>query len=239
MKSSPKSRFTVIRSYLAGRVSAASCIGFGLCLLLLAGLSWLCQEVWEKDSFRLDTALLLGLHQRANPFLDRLMLSVTQFGNPAFVVVLVLVSLTGLLWQQKRLEAGMFAIACLGALVLNQGMKLAFARPRPTLWHPLVQETSYSFPSGHALGSLVLYGFLAYLLVRFYPRTALLTYSTAVIVIGLIGLSRLYLGVHYPTDIMAGYIVGLLWLSICVAMLKHYGDQSVQAAIAETKCPAD
>lgn len=228
MKSFLTHRFSTLYSRFSTQITLQGVLGLVLCLLAIAILGWLCQEVWEKESFRFDTVLLLGLHQWANPVFDQLMLSITRLADPEFVVVVVTVGLGWLLWQQQRLEAGMLAIACLGALLLNQGMKLAFARPRPTLWHPLIQETSYGFPSGHALGALVLYGFLAYLWARRYPRNSRLVYSLIVIVIVLIGLSRLYLGVHYPTDIVAGYIVGFLWLSICVAILQHYAGKSVE-----------
>ncbi len=190
------------------------------CFLLLLSLGWLCQEVLEKETFRWDTAVLLGLHQWANPVLDTVMLSITRLGDPEFVVVIVAVSFGWLLWQQQRLKAGMLLIVCFGTLLLNQGMKLAFARPRPLLWQRLIQETSYGFPSGHALGSLVLYGFMAYVLVNRYPQNARSIYSISVGLIGLIGLSRLYLGVHYPTDILAGYAVGFLWLMTCIVMLR-------------------
>ncbi len=221
MKSFLSHRFSILSSRCPTQVTLQGGLGLTLCLLALTALGWLCQEVWEKETFRFDTAILLGLHQWANPFLDGLMLGLTRLANPEFVVVIVVVGLGWLLWQRQRQEAGMLAIACLGALLLNQGMKLAFARPRPSLWHPLIHETSYSFPSGHALGASVLYSFLAYLWAQRYPKNSRLIYSLAGIVIALIGLSRLYLGVHYPTDIIAGYIVGLSWLSICIGILKH------------------
>jgi membrane-associated phospholipid phosphatase len=105
------------------------------------------------------------------------------------------------------------------------GIALTFARPRPLLWPRLIQETSYGFPSGHALGSIVLYGFLAYLLVRRYPGQGRSIYGMAAGLIGAIGFSRLYLGVHYPTDILAGYAVGWLWLMVCVFVLQRHSGR--------------
>ena len=201
-------RFITVISSLAG------------CFLIILSLGWLCQEVLEKETFQWDTAALLGLHQWANPVLDTIMLSITRLGDPDFVVVIVVMSLGWLLWQRQRLKAGTLLIVCLGTLLLNQGMKLAFARPRPLLWQRLIEETSYGFPSGHALGSLVLYGFMGYVLADRYPQQARSIYSISVGLIVLIGFSRLYLGVHYPTDILAGYAVGVLWLITCIFMLK-------------------
>jgi membrane-associated phospholipid phosphatase len=91
---------------------------------------------------------------------------------------------------------------------------------RPDLWRSPIKETSFSYPSGHALGSTILYGFLAYLLATRYPRFAWFIYVLAVLLIAVIGLSRLYLGVHWPTDIIGGYCIGFLWVMFCIAMLK-------------------
>lgn len=134
--------------------------------------------------------------------------------------MLIVVVTLAILWRRSRQEAKIFALACLGALILNTGLKLFFSKPRPQLWRLLISEKSFSFPSGHALGSLVLYGFLAYLLATHYPKYAKIIYSLAVVAIAAIGLSRLYLGVHWPTDVIAGYGVGFLWLMICIIMLK-------------------
>ena len=208
------------RSKFLNQLATTGILGLTGSLLLLIGLGWLCQEVWEKESFQFDTTLLLRLHQLANPGIDHLMLTITRLGNPNVVVIVVATSFGWFLWKRQRLEAGALAIVCMGTLVLNQGMKLAFARPRPTLWLPLIREISYGFPSGHALGSLVLYGFLAYVMACRYAQYARSIYSVSVGLIALIGLSRLYLGVHYPTDIFAGYAVGFLWLMVCISLLR-------------------
>ena len=190
------------------------------CLGLLALFGWLSQEVLEKEAFGFDTTILLWLHQHSNSSIDGLMLTITKLGNPEFVVVLVTISFSLLLWYKRVWAAQILFLTCLGGLILNQGLKLVFAKPRPQLWTPLIVEHSYSFPSGHALGSSALYGFLAVLLASQYPRYRLGIYSIAVVIVGSIGLSRLFLGVHYPTDIIAGYAVGLLWLIACVGILQ-------------------
>lgn len=213
-------RFAQLRSRLVTAISLTSILGLALCLLLIVGIGWLCEEVWERETFQFDAATLLWLHQWASPGLDRVMLSITNLGDPEVVIPVVIGVLSLFAWKRRWLESLMLIIACAGAIALNQGLKLVFTRPRPTLWTPLIKETSYSFPSGHALGSLVLYGFLAYVFARWYPRHAHWIYGLAVILISLIGLSRLYLGVHFPTDIVAGYSMGFLWLMLCVVMLN-------------------
>jgi membrane-associated phospholipid phosphatase len=194
-------------------------------LILLTGLTWLGQEVLERESLPIDPPLLLQIHQWANPVLDQVMLGITRLADPEVVVVVVAITLGWLVQRRQWRSAVMLLFACLGTLIINQAMKLTFARPRPLLWPRLIQETSYGFPSGHALGSIVLYGFLAYLLVRRYPGQARSIYGIAAGLISAIGFSRLYLGVHYPTDVLAGYAVGLLWLMICIVMIHPHRCQ--------------
>ena len=194
--------------------------GLGICLLVLFIVAKLAEEVLEKEAFAFDKTFLLWLHQFANPSLDNLMLFITQIGNPTTVVIVAGITLA-ILWRRRyRLEVIVFVLTCLGGVILNTGLKLFFSKTRPQLWKQLIVETSFSFPSGHAIGSMVLYGFIAYLLATFYPKYDKIIYTLAVILIGAIGVSRLYLGVHWPTDIMAGYGVGFLWLIICITILK-------------------
>ncbi|MBD2447563.1 phosphatase PAP2 family protein [Nostoc sp. FACHB-152] len=209
-----------IHPRIAPLIATIGIFGLASCLLILFVLAELFEEVLEREAFEFDTHFLLWLHQFANPSLDNVMLAITNLGNPNVVVIVVVVSLSLLQWQRLFQEARVLAIACLGAFILNTGLKLLFTKPRPQLWPQLITEKSFSFPSGHALGSLVLYGMLAYLLATHYPRFSQLIYSVAVIAIAAIGFSRLYLGVHWPTDIIAGYGVGFLWLTICITMLK-------------------
>lgn len=190
------------------------------CLLLLALFGWLSQEVLEKEAFSFDTTILLWLHQHSNDAINNLMLNVTNLGNPPFVLTVVVISFGILIRSKKLWSAQILFLTCFGALILNQGLKLVFVRPRPQLWKQLIVEHSYSFPSGHALGSAVLYGFLAYLLVRAYPRYRVGIYSITLLLVAAIGLSRLILGVHFPTDIIAGYAVGIPWLSVCIKILQ-------------------
>jgi undecaprenyl-diphosphatase len=112
-------------------------------------------------------------------------------------------------------------LSLLGARVLNQTLKGLFVRPRPQLFGPELEilgrrfdyPKSYSFPSGHAVTAVVLFGTLAYLIVRLEPtvRMRRITLTLAALLILLIGLSRMYLGVHYPSDVLAGYLAGFIW----------------------------
>jgi membrane-associated phospholipid phosphatase len=192
----------------------------GICIVTTYLLAEISDEVLEQDSFAIDKAILLHIHQLANPTLDILMVSITRLGDPKTVVPLTLV-ITGLLWwQRQRIEAQIFALNAAGGAVLSYVLKLAFNKSRPQLWESPIIETTFSYPSGHALGSMVLYGFLSYVLATIYPRYAKLLYGVATLLIVLIGLSRLYLGVHWPTDILAGYAIGFLWITVCITLLR-------------------
>lgn len=205
---------------LASLITTIGTVGLISCLLIIFVLAQLSDEVLDQEAFAFDQTILLGIHQFANPTLDRLMLTITSLGNPLAVVAIPAITFAILLWRRYYQEAKIFVIDCLGGVVLSNGLKLVFSKPRPNLWQSAVEETSFSYPSGHALGSTILYGFLAYILATRYPQLAGLIYAFAVLLIAAIGLSRLYLGVHWPTDIIAGYSIGFLWVMFCVTMLK-------------------
>ena len=199
-------------------VAIASLVG---CLILLMILGWLFEEVWEKEAFSFDTNVLLWIHQSSNPFLDSIMLTITGLGNPPMVVAFI-VGTTFWLWRKRKsLQLKIFALICLGGIVFNMGLKLVFTKTRPHLWNQLIVETTFSFPSGHALGASIMYGFLAYLLATEFPLFSLLIYVFMIGLILMIGFSRLYLGVHWLTDVIAGYLVGSLWLITCIYILKR------------------
>ncbi|WP_309742855.1 MULTISPECIES: phosphatase PAP2 family protein [unclassified Chamaesiphon] len=187
-------------------------------LLILAIVAWLCTEVWEKEVFSFDRSFLLWLHQFATPQLDRVMLFFTALGDPPTVVTIFLTTSVWLLIKRRYSDAIRFAIVCAGGIIINQEMKLFFAKPRPELWPRLIADPTFSFPSGHAVGSMVVYGFLAYILAKELPQFKLYICAIASSLIISIGLSRLYLGVHYPTDIIAGYGIGFLWLTTCLKL---------------------
>ena len=187
-------------------------------LLILGIVAWLCTEVWEKEAFSFDRSLLLWIHQFANPQLDRVMLLCTSLGDPPTVVTIFVVMSIWLLLKRHYSNAIRFAIVCAGGIAINQGMKLFFAKPRPELWPRLITDPTFSFPSGHAVGSMVVYGFIAYILAIELPPYKRYIYAIASMIIIAIGLSRLYLGVHYPTDIIAGYGIGILWLTTCLRL---------------------
>ncbi|MGB3199925.1 MAG: phosphatase PAP2 family protein [Nodosilinea sp.] len=192
----------------------------GVCLLLLFGLANLAEDVLEQEAFAVDETILLWINGFANPALDQIMLTTTHLGDPEIVVPLTCIGVIWLWWRWRWRVAAIFAITCIGGAVLSTGFKLFFGKARPELWSQLITETSYSFPSGHALGAMVLYGFSAYLMAQRFQLQKGWVYGIAVVLIGSIGFSRIYLGVHWPTDVVAGYSIGFLWLSLCIGLFQ-------------------
>ena len=205
---------------ISSLIAAVGVFGLASCLFIVYVLSELSEEVLEREAFAFDRTILLWIHSFANPTLDQIMLAITRLGDPITVGLVAGVTMALLWWRRYRLKAKIFILNCLGGAILSNGLKLAFSKPRPQLWDSLISETTYSYPSGHALGSMVLYGFIAYLLGDRYPQVSGVVYVLAGVLIAAIGLSRLYLGVHWPTDVIAGYGVGFLWITLCMTMIN-------------------
>ncbi len=205
---------------LTSLIAAIGTVGILSCLIIIYVVAQISDEVLDREAFVFDKIILLWIHSFSNPTLDAIMHVFTRLNNPNTVTAIAIFTLALLWWRQYYPEAKIFAIDCLGGVILSYGLKSVFGKVRPALWQSAIEETSFSYPSGHALGSTVLYGFLAYLLATRYPQFTLLIYTVAIFLIGMIGLSRLYLGVHWPTDIIGGYGIGFLWLTFCITMLK-------------------
>lgn len=205
---------------IASLIATVGTVGLLSCLSIIYFLAQLSEEVLDREAFAVDRTFLLWIHQFANPALDRLMLAITELGNPNTVIAIAGITFAVLWWRHYYQEAKIFFIDCSGGVILSYGLKLIFSKSRPNLWQSPITETSFSYPSGHALGSTILYGFLAYLVATRYPKFSLFIYIFAVLLITAIGISRLYLGVHWPTDIIAGYSIGFLWIMFCSTMLR-------------------
>ena len=145
---------------------------------------------------------------------------ITFLGNGSTLIYLSCFVGVFLLVQQRFISAFILVIVISGGVGLNIWLKNLFARVRPALWERIVEANSFSFPSGHAMVSLVVYGFIGYLLIaNFRSWSSFILFFTVLLILA-IGFSRLYLGVHYPTDIIAGYAAGLVWLISCIISLE-------------------
>ncbi len=178
----------------------------------------LASEVRENDTSQFDDAVLRSIHSVSSPLLDRFIPVLTDFGGFIGITAATMV-LLGLFVYKKEYYRGLHIALCMvGALALNLILKSVFERARPDLWDKLVHESSYSFPSGHAMMSAAL-GF-ALIIALWDSRWRWWAVWFAAIFIPLIGFTRLYLGVHYPTDILAGWLVSGAWVMTVTLLLR-------------------
>lgn len=180
---------------------------------------------------RFDDAVLLWLNARASPRLDALAVEVTALGSTLVILMTLLVSSIFLWGTEHRYSAALLWVAAAGGGILNTILKAAFDRPRPHLFPWRVPYAGHSsFPSGHSMTAMVVYATLAYLVVRIVPTRGLRRFTLAVFaaVILAVGLSRMYLGVHYPSDVLGGYLIGFAWASFCalgVEAVRYFRDK--------------
>ena len=200
-----------------------------LLVMLLVALSiWafaeIADEVIEKETHAFDEAVLLALRtpgETSNPlgpdWLEELALDTTALGS-AWVLTFLTLAVTGfLLLKRQRRMAALVVIAVGGAMLLSFTLKRRFDRPRPDLVPHSVMVQTASFPSGHATKSAAAYLTLGALLaqVQVQRRLKLYVLTIAVIITLMVGISRVYLGVHWPTDVLAGWVLGAAWALLC------------------------
>ena len=212
-------------SWLLRRLSPGAYLGLHLTvgLLVVVGCLWLfggiIEDLLNNDPLvQFDESVETILHERATPTLTAFFLVVTALGSLEVVGILGFVVAVIFGVRRRWLSLGTWLAALAGGVVLNQLLKEFFARPWPYFEHPLVLETSYSFPSGHATMSLICYGMLAYFAVlalcSWRAKTAAV-FGAALLVL-LIGFSRIYLGVHYFSDVVGGFASAGVWLSVLI-----------------------
>ena len=205
-------------------------LGIGVCLLLWGFLA-LASEVMEGDTTTLDTRILVALRKSDDPsrpigpsWMENSLLDLTAIGGPT-VLGLVVVAVVGFLVLQTRYHTAIvvLATAASGELV-NYVLKNVFLRPRPDVVPHLRNVTTSSFPSGHAMESAIIYLTLGAMLMRLSERRITKVYSMgiAIALTLLVGISRVYLGVHYPTDVIAGWMFGFFWASLCWIVAKRF-----------------
>jgi undecaprenyl-diphosphatase len=186
--------------------------GFVVSAVLLYLFAWLASEVLEQDTHAADLATLHFLQQFTSPQLTLLAEFFSAMGSE-IVAVIAAVMLVVFLWQRRWGAAVSLILVVVGAQLLNNILKDAFQRERPTPVTGLISAQQFSFPSGHAMVSAAFYLFLAYMAWRLISgnwQRGLLVGSLVLLVL-LIGLSRLYLEAHYLTDVIAGYLAGVVW----------------------------
>jgi membrane-associated phospholipid phosphatase len=176
---------------------------------------------------RWDVRFAKWLHAHASDPLVRIFDAITLAGNSAVLFVVVVVIGIVLLRRTRPNEAAVIVLAFGGSALVNGTLKLFFHRPRPEL--AFVHLDTYSFPSGHAAVSTATFVTIAFLLGRRYRsvRARLLIALCAVVAILLVGFSRLYLGAHYLSDVLAGFSVGFAWAMLCLTAYTLWGERNV------------
>ena len=171
-----------------------------------------------------DDAVLRWIGEHRPEALEPVMLEITFLGTGSVVLMLVLISGLFLWLSNHKYSAILLLIATSGGILLNNLLKAGFGRPRPQVFDWGTHAVTWSFPSGHAMSAAIVYGTVAYLAARLQKRRwhRAITMFAALTLILLIATSRLYLGVHYPSDVMAGILIGLAWAGFCVALLEAF-----------------
>lgn len=193
---------------------------FGGLLLPLWGFGELVDELGDRKPFELDEPILHLVHGMSHAGFDQAFLLFSalgyQWGVVPFDIVLVLV-----LALKRRAREGLFAgLAVGGSALLNMAAKHTFARTRPSLWESISPETTFSFPSGHAMGSMTLAWVC--MLLAWRTRWRWPVTIVALVFTVLVGLSRIYLGVHFPSDILAGWAAASVWVASCFFLVFRH-----------------
>lgn len=188
-----------------GLAAAAALLVFG----------WVAVRVAGGAAVPSDLAVRSAIHGFASPTLTAVMRAVTQLGSSSFLVVLGAILVWRLVAAGRRRAAVVLVAASLGGEAFDQVLKLVFRRPRPETFFGFIAPSGYSFPSGHAIASICFWGVLAAIaaarMQSRYARAA--TWLSAALLAGWIGVSRIYLGAHYPSDVLGGYAAAVVWVA--------------------------
>ena len=186
---------------------------FGIASAALAGFLWLGHTVGTRASLPFDTAVREAIHTRGSPWLTWLMMGVTRLGTTRFLALVTIGAWWALSRRGEWRAAALLTVSTLGMTALSESLKVEYHRERPAAYFGYDEPTNYSYPSGHSDTSISFYGLLAFIATRRIESRARrrAVWSAAALLVLSIGFSRVYLGVHYPTDVLGGYAVGLVW----------------------------
>ena len=194
--------------------------GFAIAAFSVWGFFQIAERVFSEQTTEFDIAILQSIYKLHTPLLNQIMTGITFLGNGSTLIYISCIVGIVLLITRKFANALTLIIVTSGGIGLNVWLKNIFGRVRPALWERIVDAGNYSFPSGHAMVSLVVYGFIGYLLIANFRSWSSVIFILTTLLILAIGFSRLYLGVHWLTDVIAGYAAGLVWLISCILSLE-------------------
>jgi membrane-associated phospholipid phosphatase len=199
--------------------------GLVVCLLTALLFAALLDSVREHDVlvYR-DQAVTDWFHRHATPLGDRVFVVISAIGSPVAMAVLFGAAVLCLWRAKQRTLLVAWVLSYVGGTILDGVIKYVVRRPRPEFAAQFLHYNSWSFPSGHSMGSLIGFSMLAYTIIRVRriesPPARAGIWAGAIIIIALVGYSRIYLGVHYLSDVFAGYTLGILWLAVCFTGLQ-------------------
>lgn len=199
--------------------------GLVVCLLTAWLFAALLDAVHEHDVLvHRDQAVANWFHGNGTALGDRLFVIITAIGSPAAMAVLFAVAVLYLWRAKQRTLVVAWVLSFVGGTILDGVIKDVVRRPRPEFAAKFLHYSSWSFPSGHSMGSLIGFAMLAYTIIRVRKiestREKAAIWAMAVLMIALVGYSRIYLAVHYLSDVVAGYTLGVLWLAVCFTGLQ-------------------
>lgn len=198
--------------------SVTMLLALGVAVLALFFFGWLAEEMLENETQHFDTVVREAVHTVASPAMTAFFRFMSNAAGPVALFCYSAATAGVLLWLGFRTSSALMAIMMVGGGALDVALKQGFHRARPVPYFGLTAPPNYSFPSGHSLMSLCFFGTAAYLIsVHIESRQARIAVRVlAGILTLLVGLSRIYLGVHYPSDVVAGFAAGLVWLTAVI-----------------------
>lgn len=195
----------------------------------------LAEDVWLKEELSWDVSLMRDIHRISTPWLDVIMKGVTYTASTTAVILASVLAIW--LWykRQQKLQALAVAVTIAGSTLLNTLLKVIFARPRPDVFEPLTVVHSYSFPSGHTSTAIAFYGLVAMLLWRSGHHGWAILSGLWVLAVAF---SRVYLGVHYPSDVLAALALGVIW-NVAVMLVYDWYLRRASPAMHEAVASED
>jgi undecaprenyl-diphosphatase len=234
-------RYAAQISFVRARLSPGSYLGLQLTLgaLVMAGAAWLfggiAEDVVTGDPLTLvDVAVAQWFHAHATPTLTQVMLLITHLHDPLMVIAGMVLVAAYLAWKRRWYWLVCLSVCVPSGMLLNVLMKYAFQRARPSFDHPLLTLSTYSFPSGHVAAATLFYGVIAAMLAAQTTtwRRRVLVALLALAMVTTVAVTRMYLGVHYLSDVLAAFAEGLAWLALCLTGIHTYWQYRMGAVRA-------
>jgi undecaprenyl-diphosphatase len=205
-----RARFAWRSALLFGAAAAAT--------ILFAAVA---EDVVEGETDAVDQRMSLAVHRLASPGLDAVMRAISNLGSVLGIIVAVAITSAWAIHRDRKRLALVLAANAAFALALNAVLKQLFERPRPGLFSAIIVPKTWSFPSGHSMASVAVYGAIAAVVIELRPTLRWFVIPAAIVLIAAIGFSRVYLGVHWPFDVIAGFAAGTIPLAVTLYVLHR------------------